>query len=79
MVGQQDCNLLDKAFEGVEAVVQNRVNKILSLTEQRTWNHCRDVENPAHIGSRGGGAANLESNVLCWKGPSWLSVELAQF
>ena len=78
MVGQQDCNLLDKAFEGVEAVVQNRVNKILSLTEQRMWNHCRDVENPAHMDLTEKVPPTM-SNVLCWKGPSWLSVELAQF
>ena len=37
------------------------------------WNHCRDVENPADIGCRGEGATKLKSNVLLWKGPSWLS------
>ena len=36
------------------------------------WNHCRDVEDPVDRGSRGG-AAKLKSNVLRWKGPSWLS------
>ena len=53
--------------------VQNRVNEILSLTEESMWNHCPGIENPADIGSRGEGAAKLKSNVLWWKGPSWLS------
>ena len=52
--------------------VQNRVNEILSLTEESMWNHCPGIENPADIGSRGEGAAKLKSNVLWWKGPSWL-------
>ena len=29
--------------------------------------------NKKDIGSRGEGAAKLTSDVLCWKGPSWLS------
>ncbi|XP_073232039.1 uncharacterized protein [Porites lutea] len=37
------------------------------------WNHCPGIDNPADIGSRGEGAAKLKSNVLWWKGPSWLS------
>ena len=53
--------------------VQNRVNEILSLTEESMWNHCPGIENPADIGSRGEGAAKLKSNVLWWRGPSWLS------
>ena len=53
--------------------VQNRVNEILSLTEESMWNHCPGIENPADIGSRGEGAAKLKSNVLWGKGPSWLS------
>ena len=53
--------------------VQNRVNEILSLTEESMWNHCPGIENPADIGSRGESAAKLKSNVLWWKGPSWLS------
>ena len=53
--------------------VQNRVNEILSLTEESMWNHCPGIENPADIGSRGEGAAKLKSHVLWWRGPSWLS------
>ena len=53
--------------------MQNLVNEILSLTEERMLNHCPVVENPADIGSRGEGAAELKSNLLWWKGPSWLS------
>ena len=53
--------------------VQNRVNEILSLTEESMWNHCPGIENRADVGSRGESAAKLKSNVLWWKGPSWLS------
>ena len=53
--------------------VQNRVNEILSLTEESMWNHCPGIENRADVGCRGESAAKLKSNVLWWKGPSWLS------
>ena len=53
--------------------MQNRVNEILSLTEERVWNHSTGAENPADIGSRGEGATKLKRNVLWWEGPSWLS------
>ena len=53
--------------------VQNRVNEILSLTEESMWNHCPGIENPADIGSRGGSAFKLKGSELWWKGPSWLS------
>ena len=49
------------------------MSEILFLTEERMWNHCAGVENPADIGSRGEGAARLKSNVLWWERPSWLS------
>ena len=39
---------------------QNRVNEILSLTEESMWNHCPGIENPADVGSCGQGAAKFE-------------------
>ena len=53
--------------------VQNRVNEILSLTEESMWNHCPGTENPADIGSRGEFASKLKVNKLRRRGPSWLS------
>ena len=50
--------------------VQNRVNEILSLTEELMWNHCPGIDNPADIGSQGESAFKLKSSQLWWKGPS---------
>ena len=52
--------------------VQNRVNEILSLTEERMWHYCPGTDNPADIGRES--AFKLKSSQLWWKGPSWLSV-----
>ena len=48
--------------------VANRVRKIQSHPEAR-WHHVPTKENPADLGSRGGGVSGHE---LWWKGPAWL-------
>ena len=49
--------------------VSNRVNKIQAHREV-SWHHVGTSENPADIGSRGGGVAH---QTLWWNGPKWLS------
>ena len=52
--------------------VDNRVNKIRSLTSRDMWKHLPGVDNPADIASRGAYLQKLERSTLWWEGPNWL-------
>ena len=53
--------------------VQQRVNKILRLSDKESWSHCPGKENPTDLGSRGELASTLVGKPIWWEGPVWLS------
>ena len=56
--------------------VSNRVAEIQELTSPECWGHCRGVENPADILTRGFSLESLISSNFWLHGPVWLSQEV---
>ncbi|XP_068140066.1 uncharacterized protein [Drosophila tropicalis] len=54
--------------------VANRVAKIVTATNDATWNHVRSEDNPADLPSRGLSAQELVHKDFWWHGPPWLRV-----
>ena len=52
--------------------VANRVEETRDLVPTDSFHHCRGVDNPADLCSRGAMVPDLLSSELWWKGPSWL-------
>ncbi|XP_061729013.1 uncharacterized protein LOC133533941 [Cydia pomonella] len=57
----------------VNTYVNNRVKKILELTNQDQWSYVRSCENPADLISRGVEPQILQGKQLWWDGPKYLS------
>ncbi|XP_053686315.1 uncharacterized protein LOC128735856 [Sabethes cyaneus] len=55
--------------------VANRVAKIQTLTENKTWRYVPGTENPADLISRGINPEQIQTNILWWEGPTWLKAE----
>ncbi|XP_053691479.1 uncharacterized protein LOC128739994 [Sabethes cyaneus] len=55
--------------------VANRVAKIQTLTENKTWRYVPGTENPADLISRGINPEQIQNNILWWEGPTWLKAE----
>ena len=53
--------------------VANRVEETRDLVPTGSFHHCRGVDNPADLCSRGANVPDLLSSELWWKGPDWLS------
>jgi len=53
--------------------VGNRVAEIQDFISPENWKHVASEDNPADCASRGIHPDQLESHLLWWKGPSWLS------
>ena len=53
--------------------VQHRVDEIRKLVPEECWNHCPGADNPADLLSRGMDCRELETSVLWWNGPKWLT------
>ena len=52
--------------------VANRVEETRDLVPTGSFHHCRGVDNPADLCSRGANVPDLLSSELWWKGPDWL-------
>ena len=52
--------------------VANRVEETRDLVPTDSFHHCRGVDNPADLCSRGSNVPDLLVSDLWWKGPSWL-------
>jgi len=53
--------------------VQHRVDEIRKLVPEECWNHCPGADNPADLLSRDVDSRELETSVLWWNGPKWLT------
>ncbi|XP_011707599.1 PREDICTED: uncharacterized protein LOC105462593 [Wasmannia auropunctata] len=53
--------------------VANRVAEIHTLLPDAAWRHVTSQDNPADSASRSISPADLDSNILWWSGPAWLT------
>ena len=52
---------------------QHRVDEIRKLVPEECWNHRPGADNPAGLLSTGMDCRELETSVLWWNGPKWLT------
>lgn len=55
-----------------QTFVANRITEIQTRLDNDRWNHVTSAENPADIASRGIEPAELQDNILWWRGPEWM-------
>lgn len=63
----------------LKSFVSNRIAEIQNLSKDSTWRHISTKDNPADLLSRGVQPNQLKDCSLWWNGPSWLSLNNAEW
>ncbi|XP_042898509.1 uncharacterized protein [Parasteatoda tepidariorum] len=59
--------------------VCNRVREVQEKSNPKSWHHCKGIDNPADLLTRGCNASKLKEGEKWFHGPSWLRLEESEW